>query len=343
MTAIPFSIEQFNQIDNLQERQRATIDQFNDAMEREDSEVAKIIAHYVLDDNDISNALFSRGWQMHCLNWLTAIYLNEWRESEDGSEAEEASLEEVLHCLWKYKWLVGSLPTDLGESREDMAQAVKHMADLYKEFRFNRGMVDKALLEQAMLMGDFQAAKKHFQKWRKAKSDEMTDCEACETNTLVSYYHFIGDFQQAVLVAEPILSGEQHCGEIPHLTYFPAISSLIQLGKLDLARDYLQEAIELITEAGESFLHELSKLIQLVNQLNDREWAESLLDDWSEPIVDAIQNNRFDYLQYLLAVSPLNQEALSAAQTLAKEFDERNGNRYYQNQLALMFTPPTIH
>lgn len=343
MTTPPFSIEQFEQIDNLQDRQRATIDQFNDAMEREDHETAKIIANYVINDDDVSNALFSRGWQMHCLNWLTAIHLSEWRESEDGSEAEDAALEEVFSCLWKYKWLVGSLPTDLGESREDITKAVQHMTDLYKEFRFSRGMVDKALLEQAMLMGDIQAAKKHFQKWRKAKSDAMTDCEACETNMLVSYYHFIGDFQQAVLVAEPILSGEQYCGEVPHLTYFPAISSLIQLGKPDLARDYLQEAIALITEAGESFLHELSKLIQLVNQLNDREWAESLLDDWSEPIVDAIQNNRFDYLQYLLAVSPLNEEALVAAKALAKEFDERNGNRYYQNQLAFMFISSTVH
>lgn len=338
-----FSPEALDDLDDHQARQRATIDQFNAAMEAEDSETAHAIADYVINADDVSNKMFSRGWQMHCLNWLTAHHFSRWRNSPDDSEEEDESLSGLLDCLWKFKWLVGVLPSDLHESREDLAEAVQHMADLYEEFNFSRRMVDKALMEQAILMGDTQAAQEHFAKWQAADKDDMNDCEACETNALVDYYHFIGDYQQAVKLAKPILLGELSCGEVPHLTYYPAIDSLIQLGEVEDATDYLTEAIQYIDDAGDNFMFIMPKLIQLAYKLNDKDWAESLLDDYNDTIIQVIQNSRYDYLQYLIAVAPFNEEALLAARGLAREFDERNGNRYYQNQLALMFTPPIVH
>lgn len=344
MTSL-FSPEQLEQIDNYQDRQRSVIDQFNEAMEREDTDTARAIAAYVISFNQEGISLYSAGWQMHCLNWLTAYQLNEWRNSPDDSPEEEAALSQIWDCLWEYKWLVGNLPTDLNESREDLENAVKHMANLYQEFELGRGMVDKAILEQAMLMGDVQAAREAFQNWQThAQPDhDINDCPACECNTLVNYYHFIGDYHSALSAAQPILQGDLSCGMVPHLSYYAAIDSMIQLGKLDDARTHLEHAITLIGEEGESVLSIMSWLIQLVNQLGDRAWAESLLDDFSEPIVEVVQNLRFDYLQYLFAVAPLNEAALFAAKALAKEFDERNGNRHYQNKLALMFISPTIH
>ncbi len=342
-----FSPEQIQDLDNHRARQNLTIDLFNTAMDEHDHETAIAIANYVINADEISNKMFSRGWQMHCLNWLTAHYFTSWKQSPDDSEEEETYLGELLSCLWKYKWITASLPTDLSESREDIANAINHMTNLYQDFEMSMAMIHKAKMEQAMLMGEVDIAKAEFAQWQACvHADEnhmMNDCEACEINGLVEYYHFIGDYKQAAKLAKPILLGDMSCGEVPHLTYYPAIDSLIQLGETEDAQDYLEDAIEYIRDAGDNFLFIMPKLIQLAVRLNKRDRAEELLDEFSTPIVNAAQNNPFDYLQYLIAVAPFNDEALMAARGLAKDFDERNGNRYYQNQLALLFTPPTVH
>ncbi|ULJ60845.1 hypothetical protein [Wielerella bovis] len=337
-----FSPKKLNAL-NTRERQQATIAQFNAAMDAQDTATAIDIANYVVSDDDLSNHAFSRGWQLHCLKWLIIHHMNEWRNSEDNSEHEDKSIHALLGGLWKLKWIIGILPQDIGETRQDFDEAIEFMQHVYEDFEFSTAMVDKAQLDIAMLTGDAEAARKHFAQWQAADKDDMNDCEACEQSTLIDYYHFIGDYQRAAELAAPIISGEMTCGEVPHITYPSIINSLIQIGKFNEAQAVLQDAVDLITKSSEHFLWLIPQLIQLSVRLENREQAEELLDEFSHDIVEAAQNNHFHYLQYLIAVAPFNEEALEAARNLARDFDERNGNQYYQNQLDLMFVTPVLH
>lgn len=338
-----FSPKTIQQLDDNLEREHATIDIFNQAMEDNDADTAREVCEFVINDDETRNSGYSRGWQFHCLKWLTAHYIVRWQSSPDDSEEETIALDGLMESLWKHKWLIGSLPCDASLSQDDIKEATDSMSTLYKDFELSQAMVYKARLEQNIYMGNVADAKKNFAKWQSEEKDNMNDCDACEQNTLIAYYNFIGDHKKVEQLAKPILSGKLTCSEVPHTTYPPVINSMIQLGKLDEAQEILNDAIELIRESSEHFLWLMSLMIQFAMRLNHQDLALELLDEFSNNIVKSIKNNHFEYLQYLIAVAPFNDEALIAARGLAKNFDDRNGNRHYQNQLDFLFTPPTLH
>lgn len=337
-----FSPTDIQKLDDNIEREKATIQIFNQAMEQNDGETAQAVSEFVINNPNIE---FSRSWQFHCLKWLTAHYITRWQNSPDDSKEEEITQKGLIECLWKHKWLVGTLPYDIGISKQEIDEAAESMAELYENFDFGLAMVHKAKLEQNMYMGNIEAAKHHFAKWQAENENEdaMNDCDACEQHTLIEYHHFIGHHKQVWQLAKPILSGEMTCGEVPHISYPFIIDSLIQLGEMEYAQDILNDAIELIRNSDKQFLRLMSKLIRLAVQLDQHELAEELLDEFSSDIVEAIQNSHYDYLQYLIAVASFNEEALLAAHGLAKDFDERNGNHHYQNQLNFQFISPILH
>lgn len=342
-----FSSEQLQELNSIREQQNLTVDLFNKAIEENDYETMVEIAKFVISADDMQNKIFARGWQLHCLNWLTSHYFTHWKNAKDGSDEEESYLSELFDCLWQYKWIVSALPADIELSREDIATALEEMKNIYQDFSFSMAMIHKAAVEQAILMGDIETARTEFALWQKEvhshEDDIMNDCEACEVNSLVEYYHFIGDFKKAIELAQPILQGEISCAEVPHITYYPVIDSLIQLGEVEKAKDYFNDAVEYIRRAGDHFLFLIPKIIQLAVRLNQYDYATSLLDEFNTSVFRAIQNSSFDSLQYLIALAPFNDEALANAKSLANEFDERNGNRYYQNQLDLMFVSQVLH
>ncbi|MDK4679735.1 hypothetical protein QDY71_03795 [Kingella negevensis] len=327
-----FITTEIDKIPDPRERQSTVVAIFNQAMEDRDYTTAIAICNYVIGGDERTHQ-FSCDWQMHCLTWLTYYWQNQFRESEKDSEAEDKAIRELMTCLWKFKWLISSLPRDINASLESIEKANQEMQEWYDIYHISPAMRHKALMEQNMLLGNVDAVREHFQKWQASEADEMNDCEACEQNGLVSYYHYIGDYAQAAKLAEPILSGKLTCGEVPHITYHAAIDSLIQIGETQRAKDTLKQAVAHIETQPEKFLHLIPQIIQLHAQLDDLETAEELLDEYNDAIFDQVQLDLQTYWHYLLAIAPFNEEALETAQNIAADFDQRNGNSYYQTQL----------
>lgn len=337
-----FKPQVLNALEDNRERQAAAVAYFNEAIDREDEDGIRAVCEYVLDGGERTYA-FGAGFQLHCLRWLTGHYHGRYAASEDGSTEEETALEGFLHCTWLCKWIVSRLPLDLHVSREDLTEANEFMRQLYEDAGLSQAAVEKCLMHQSIEMGDAQAAHTHFQAWQTLEHDSGGDCPACEQNSLIEYYRFSGQYAQAVALAEPILSGELTCGEIPHLSYEPVIDSLIKLGRRSEAVELLAQAEEHISDEGEAFYYLLSPLAVLHIQLGHMQAATDFLDEHHENMVNAGQNNDLYYLHYLTVVAAFNPEAKAVAQALAAEFDQRNGNNHWQTKLELLFSPPVLH
>lgn len=337
-----FSPDEVANIADASRRMRVTVDAFNQAMNTEDFDTGREIAEFVLG-NEIPNRLFKIGFQWHCLNWLTNYYRNSYVQSGEDSPEADAALRHLLNTAWKYKWVVPKLPYDTTVSREEIAQANQAMRQLYDDFQCSRESVEKALTEQSILMGDVAAAREHFALWQAAEADDLSDCPACEQDSLVQYYHFIGDYAQVLSCAEPILSGELSCAEVPHITYQYVVDALIRTGRPEQAEELLEEAFALITESDEDNVRLLPPLILAASQLGRLDWAEDWLDEYSDDIFATISNNDLPYFDYITCIVPLKDDALENAQQVAQELDQRNGNSYYQDKLTLLFQKTMLH
>lgn len=338
----PFTLQDIAQTWENRERMRKAVETFNHAMETQNYDVAREVAEFVLGDEE-PNADFGAGFQLHCLRWLTNHYRIRFSESEDDSEEERVAMEGLMSALWKHKWIMSKLPWDIGMTREEIAEANDYMREIYSDYEFSQESVEKTLTEQSISMGDAEAARAHFAAWQDLEADDGSDCPACVQDTLVRYYHFIGDYERALDCAAPILSGDLTCGEVPHVTYEYIVGSLYRLGRHDEARAILEQAIDLITQSSEENIRLLPMLIFYQTQLGLKQEASELLDEYGDAIVNFGANNRLYYLEYLTCVAPFNDEALTAAQEVAQQFDERNGNTYYQDVLALMFGSAVVH
>lgn len=327
---------------DFSERQSRAIKLFNQAMEENDHATAIDVAEFVIGDECMKDE-FAAGFQMHCLGWLVRHHRQLYSETEDGSVEEDFYLEKLFEILWKFKWVIAHLPYDINMNRDEMQDANELMSLFYEHFELAQSAVAKTLMHQSLKMGDVQAAKQHFEMWQSGKHDLSNDCDACEQHSLVEYHHFIGDYAAVIELAKPILSGAMHCGEVPHATYQFVIDSLIRLNQTDKAHELLLQAIDLITEDIDEHLSLLAPLIYLCSRVGQPNVAKDLLDEYNDDILELAHNNRLYYLDYLIAVAPFNDEGLVEAQKVATQFDERNGNSFYQDKLALMFGKMRVH
>lgn len=341
-----FNPETILALDGSDAQQEALIDAFNQTIQEEDYTTARHIAELAIGDigNEDLSFLATSGFAAHLWFWLYAYLLSEYSKSEDGSETEEKCWEAVLETLWKGKWILVRLPNDLSLSKADIEAHSREISARYEELELGDSL-HKCYLTQAIKMGDVEAARNYFTRWQATEEDKFADCEACQQDSLVEFYHFVGDYAKAAELAEPILNGTVSCGEVPHVSYYPAIHSLICLGRLEEAKQHLKKAVALISSEISGFSHIMSKLIQLHTLLGDDEAAVALLKQHMETISEkVVPANRLHLLEYLFALAPYNDDAQKDAMALAKELDERNGNQYYQLKAELMFLPPgSIH
>lgn len=338
MSQSTFKPETILALPDVEARQDAIVEAFNQAIEQEDYTTARHIAELVIGElgSDGIQAYAVAALKAHMWFWLYNYLRKAYSEAEEGSEEEESYWEAILETLWKAKWIVADLANDRSLSKAEIEENNQAIFELYEEFGITDSLF-KAYLAQAIEMGDVDAAREHFKQWQALEDENFADCEACQQDSLVEYYHFIGDYAKAAELAEPILNGTMSCGEVPHLTYYAAISSLINLGRIDDAKQQLEKAVALIREEIKQFPHIMSKLIQLYHLLGDEERAISLLKAHQEAISEIATTDLLALLNYLLALAPYNEKAKKSAFELAKDLDERNGNQYYQLKTELMF------
>jgi len=143
-----------------------------------------------------------------------------------------------IDLLWKYKWVVGGLPSFHTITREQIMAALSDMRRRYKADGSTMHAVYDEEESIAISLGDKSAAVKAHKKLQTTRRDMFSNCAACVQDRLVSYHRFLDRHEDAIAAAAPILSGKLRCSTVPHRTYPKLMNSLYRLDRLTEAMHY---------------------------------------------------------------------------------------------------------
>ena len=314
--------EKLNGLKSVIDKEECLFDAIRDAVEAENFEFAAQICDFVLNEEFEKFGAFLR---TRALLWLTNYIAQNLKESEYPNFGD------FTDCLWKFKWIVSGVAKSSAIEKELIDEANEAMAFYYERMKLSLAAYYKALMNQNIDMGDAREAKANYELWKKLAKDDMADCEACEASGEIAYLCFVGEYEAALSLAAPILSGELTCAEVPHATYAPILFSMIKTGKIEEAKALLPKAAATI-ESNPRVINEIAPLIEIAVRLGERETALNLARKHSAAILDG--NDDLNDLRFFIAVSAFGDENdYKIALEIAGKFDARNGNTYYSDYL----------
>ncbi|WP_234401878.1 hypothetical protein, partial [Thermobifida halotolerans] len=139
--------------------------------------------------------------------------------------------------LWQFKWMVVSL-IDFPEIPLDRTRAVlDDMERRYREGGHSLHAVHGLRCRVARHLGDVAAADAAFELWRTTARDETSDCEGCVPSGMASHLVWRGAHEEAIAVAEPVLSGRLTCIEQPQGILTTLMEPYLRTGRHDAAAD----------------------------------------------------------------------------------------------------------
>ena len=314
--------EKLNELKSVIDKEECLFDAIRDAVEAQDLAFAAQICDFVLND-DFEK--FGAVLRTRALMWLTGYIAQNLKDSEYPNFSDFES------CLWKFKWIVSGIAKSSVIEKELIDEANEAMLFYYERLELSLASYYKALMNQNIDMGDAREAKANYKMWKKLAKDDMGDCEACEASDEIAYLNFTGEHEAALGLAEPILSGELTCSEVPHITYAPILFSMIALGRTWEAKILLPKAVATI-ESNPRVINQIAPLIEIAVRLDERETALSLARKHSAAILEG--NDDLNDLRFFIAVSAFGDESdYKTALELAGKFDARNQNFYYADYL----------
>lgn len=314
--------EKLNGLKSVIDKEECLFDAIKDAVETENFEFAAQICDFVLNEEFEK---FGAVLRTRALMWLTGYIAQNLKESE------YPNFNDFTDCLWKFKWIVSGVAKSSMIEKELIDEASDAMLFYYERLELLLAAYYKALMNQNIDMGDAREAKANYELWKKLAKDDMADCEACEASDEIAYLNFAGEHEAALGLAEPILSGELTCSEVPHITYAPILFSMIALGRTWEAKILLPKAAATI-ESNPRVINQIAPLIEIAVRLDERETALSLARKHSRAILEG--NDDLNDLRFFIAVSAFGDESdYKTALELAGRFDARNQNFYYADYL----------
>jgi hypothetical protein len=178
---------------------------------------------------------------------LVAFSWNLAQADRDPEQFDESDL------LWQYKWIVGDLHWFPQISIRQIEEALTNLTLRSERNGASPRHVHSLRCQAACSLGDREMVTRTLPLWKKSPRDFLSDCMACERDSLVDAHIFLGQDRRAVQVAGPILNRTMRCGEIPHLTYARILLPLVRLNRLEEAKAYHRQGYAMVKN-GEGFL-----------------------------------------------------------------------------------------
>lgn len=117
------------------------------------------------------------------------------------------------------------------------------------------------------LAADPALVKESYEAFHKERRDSNSDCEACEMNFDMKVALALGEEEEALRIAQPLLDGKKRCAEVPHVTYGELAWHYLYKGDLEEAAYYGSRCERMIGNEPE-FLEQAGILLELNSAVN---------------------------------------------------------------------------
>ncbi|MFM9961178.1 MAG: hypothetical protein ACKV2Q_08120 [Planctomycetaceae bacterium] len=280
-----------------------------------------------------------------------------WCLAQYDKNSEEIDGDDLL---WRYKWILGSLPEFPTISQERIKSLQNDFEQRLKTHGFSMRPILNLRMGIALEMGEIDEAQEWYQQWKAAKRDAMANCRACEMNAEVASLSAFGQYSQAVKKAVALINGKHRCEAVPQSTYGKALYPLIQLGRLDQAKVFQKTGYPLVAKKH-NLLTTIAQHLFAAAAFDDLSHGIRIIEKhlpWAIATNELLSRMRFFHSTALLlervaqtrpkprklklpatlscyrADSTYSPEVLAnhfrtEADLLAAAFDRRNGNRYF--------------
>ncbi|WP_049566518.1 hypothetical protein [Nonomuraea sp. SBT364] len=118
---------------------------------------------------------------------------------------------ETRELLWHFKWIVADMrrfpeiPLRRAlDAIDDMERRYRQAGDLLHAVHAKRCFI-------AQHLGDEEGTREWLHRWRTTPRDNLSDCEACDTDSFAATLAHLGRDEDAIAAARPILEGQATC------------------------------------------------------------------------------------------------------------------------------------
>lgn len=132
---------------------------------------------------------------------------------------------------WYHKWAVATLRST---PQVGLAQTQAALDDLERRFTRDGQSLQAVYNLRCRIadhVGDQEQARQWLDRWRTAPRDVNSDCAGCDPSRQAELLADWGEWEQAIAVAEPVLSGALGCTEQPEKALVAVIMPYLRLGR----------------------------------------------------------------------------------------------------------------
>ncbi len=280
----------------------------------------------------------------------------------DEHEAELGAWEQ--HGLaWYHKWVLIATHHFPQIPLERIQNLHRDYAERIRALGAGGGTVPYFELQLALHRGDVNGARTAFNIWQFARRDHLSDCPACEAQTIADYHEFTGDDAGCAGQVQRMLDRGMSCSHIPHSTHGMVLPALIRLGRWDEARRHHEQGRDLVAGDPDHVTAQARHLeyLSLTDLSAAQDWYARHVG-WAERTSELDTRLDFHLAAALLfsCLRAAGQDTLTltlpqdlpghrpdgtyatrerfdhhagAARTLAQAFDTRNGLPYHAHRL----------
>jgi tetratricopeptide (TPR) repeat protein len=280
-----------------------------------------------------------------------------WCLAEYDRDPGRRTAQDHHRLLWHFKNVIGALttfpeiPLDRAEAAlEDMERrygASGH--SMHAVYAYRHGL--------AAHLGDTATADEWYARWCTAPRDELSDCAGCDPTSKVDHLAARGRDDEAVQVAEPVLTGHLDCVQQPHGILTSLLLPYLRTGRLAEAANAHRRAYLRLRP----HLRNLARIGEHVrfcavtgNEPRGLEIVQRHLD-WLDRAPSPYAAMEFAAAAALVlrrltatghgeltvsrrggevGVHRLADELAASATVLAERFDERNGTKHHSGRIA---------
>ncbi|MDR1583500.1 MAG: hypothetical protein LBS55_09645 [Prevotellaceae bacterium] len=262
--------------------------------------------------------------------------------------------------LWEYKWMLGSVRRNSLISLEQIESIAEDFKTRLLRNGYSLRPYYTTKVHFAFFLDNLDDAKKYIDFRNKEVRDEMANCHACELGDDVELELRLGNFEKALTVGDSMLSKKITCTHMPFSCYCTCVKYFQKAGDMKKAYEYFQKAETDLAELTDtSQISEIGIMTRFLTNY-DKERAWTFFEQHAHWNV-----NSEDYLDFLFSINALSlfegegSKTLNLnpsiewyredntynlkeiynyyykkAKDLAERFDKRNGNGYFNKQLA---------